>query len=91
MPTVLGPSTGLLWGAVGFVTGFALASGLCLAWRSQDRRFRRLVVGFAANALVVALVRLEESIRAHAPDLDLRREVGGCRELAAAVAKVAEE
>lgn len=90
MPSVPAPPSVVLL-AAGFILGFATASGLCLAWRAQDRRTRRLVLGFAATALADALARLQESIEVNALDSNLLREVGGCRDLAAAVAKVAVE
>lgn len=71
---------------VGFMVGFATAAGLCLRWRVQDLRLRRLAMGYAASSLLAAITRLEE----HLPiDGALNREAAGVRELAAAVAKLA--
>jgi len=85
MPTVLAAPTGLLWAAV---VGFCAASGLCLAWRSQERRTRRLVLGFAAQALVKCLADLVTALPRYS---DVAEQAGRCRNLAAAVVKVAEE
>ena len=77
--------------AAGIAIGFAVASALCLTWRAQDQRIRRLSLGFAARTLVGALDRLTASIETIALDPDLLREVSQCRDLAAALANVAEE
>jgi len=72
----------------GFVLGFCAASGLCFAWRLQDRRTRRLVLGFAADALLKCLGDLVTALPRFS---DVAEQAGRCRHLAAAVAKVAVE
>ena len=86
--TMLAPSAPFLWGAAGFCLG---ASVLGAAWAVLDgrRRYvRRLVLGFAARALVDALTDLEQDGELGYHHM---HRVGDIRDLAAAVAKVAQE
>lgn len=89
MPTVLVTSGSFLVGAAaGFTIGAGALSAVFAILDAHRRQMRRLVLGFAARALVDALTALVED-----GDLPYRLmyQGGSARDLAAAVAKVAEE
>ena len=73
----------------GTIVGFGAASALAAAWRGRERRLRRAGIGTATRTLAAALAHLQESIETIALDPELLAEVAGCRDLAAALARLA--
>ena len=88
MTTVLPAPPAFLWGAAaGFVLGAGIVSAVAAALESHRRRTSHRVLGFALTALVDSLQYLREM----APTGPLDDQARRCHELAAAVARLAQE
>jgi|GEM_PF-3579773 len=88
MPVLVTSPAFLSGFAVGFFVGAGIVSAACAVVGYHRRQVRRLVLGFSARALVDALNDLEQDGELGYHHM---HRVGERRDLAAAVARVAEE